>query len=156
MSCAANGQLVPLGGGDPIPLIRQTLTIGRRESADICWRLPNVSGLHAELFFKEGHWFIKDLDSTNGIKVNGRRVSRRTTKILHPGDTVTIAKRAFTIEYAPPAAQRVSEIIEDLPEEDVFSQSLLERAGLISKPRVPGQRQKRGPRTEFIAISHDD
>ena len=129
MSQACNGELIPVGGGDVIPLIRPVLTMGRRESCDICLRFANVSGLHCELFFKDGHWAIRDLGSTNGIKVNGARVQK---KVLHPKDTITIAKRHFIIEYVPTLVQRLEEILEE--EEDVLSQPLLERAGL-ARPR---------------------
>ena len=123
MSFEANGELVPIGGGDSIPLIREKLTIGRRESCDIPIRFPNVSGLHCELNFKEGYWYVRDLGSTNGVKVNGTKVQ---SKLLHPKDEITIAKRRFTIHYELPANRRALEEME----EDVLSQSLLERAGL--------------------------
>ena len=90
MSSEAMGELVPVGGGDTIPLIRDLLTIGRRETCDICLRLPNVSGLHCELSNRDGYWYIRDLGSTNGIKVKGTRVQQ---KLLHPGDKVTIELR---------------------------------------------------------------
>src|SRR5262249_4228867 len=88
MSFEANCELVPVGGGDSIPLIRDILTIGRRDSCDIPLRLPNVSGMHAELSFREGYWYIKDLNSTNGVKING---VRHQQKLLLPGDQITIA-----------------------------------------------------------------
>src|SRR5947207_2026901 len=94
MSFSDNGMLVPVGGGDSIRLIRNQLTLGRRESCDICLRFPNVSGVHCELTYQDGYWALKDLGSTNGVKVNGTRVQK---KVLHPGDVITIAKRSFTI-----------------------------------------------------------
>lgn len=130
MSQACNGELVPIGGGDPIPLIRPTLTVGRRQSCDICLAFPNVSALHCELAFKDGHWSIRDLGSTNGLKVNNSRVQK---KVLHPKDVITIAKRKYTIEYVPTVVQRMEEILEE--EEDVMSQGLLEKAGLSHPPR---------------------
>jgi pSer/pThr/pTyr-binding forkhead associated (FHA) protein len=137
MSFKPNGELVPEGGGDNIPLIRETLTLWRRESCDICLRYPNVSGKHCELAFREGFWWIKDLGSTNGIKVNGVRVPR---KLLHPGEKITIARKSFVIEYQPPVGKRaMEEMMEDMDEEDVLNQPLLERAGLI-KPRRDGKR----------------
>jgi pSer/pThr/pTyr-binding forkhead associated (FHA) protein len=138
MSQACNGELIPVGGGDTIPLIRPVLTMGRRESCDVCLRFPNVSGIHCELAFKDGHWAIKDLGSTNGIKVNGVRVHKKT---LHPKDTITIAKRHFTIEYVPTLVQRMEEILEE--EEDVLSQPLLERAGLVRPPREEEERRRK-------------
>jgi adenylate cyclase len=126
-----NGELIPVGGGDNIPLLRSSLTIGRGESCDICLRFPNVSSLHCELNFARGHWLIRDLGSTNGIKVNGLRVHK---KVLHPQDTIMIGKRQYTIEYVPTVVQRLEEILEE--EEDIFSQPLLERAGLVRPPRA--------------------
>jgi len=46
ISTAMYGELIPQGGGDPIPLLKPLLTVGRRESADIVLRFPNVSGTH--------------------------------------------------------------------------------------------------------------
>jgi adenylate cyclase len=128
MSLEPNGELIPVGGGDSIPLIRATLTLGRRESCDIPLRLPNVSGLHCELSYRDGVWWIRDLNSTNGIKVNGVRVPKRPLK---PGDTITIAKRSFTIEYTLPLGKRA---MEEMMEDNPMSQSLLEKAGLV-RPR---------------------
>jgi adenylate cyclase len=141
MSLEPNGELIPIGGGDAIPLIRSPLTVGRRESCDICMRLPNVSGLHCELSYRDGFWWVRDLGSTNGVKVNGMRV---TKKLLQPGDTISIAKRNFTIEYTPPVGKRA---MEEMMEDDPMSQSLLEKAGLI--------RPRRDPRTGKVVKSFD-
>jgi adenylate cyclase len=122
------GELVPVGGGDTIPLIRESLTVGRRESCDICMRFQNVSGIHCEFISRNGYWYIRDLNSTNGVKVNGLRVQE---KLLHPGDEIAIAKRRFTIHYELPADRRA---LEEVVEEDIMSQSLLEKAGL-ERPR---------------------
>jgi adenylate cyclase len=122
-----NGELVPLGGGDNILLVREKLTLGRRESCDICLRFPNISSVHAQLTFQEGYWRIKDLNSTNGIKVNGTRVLE---KMLHPKDKISIGKREFTIVYEMPVGSRAMEELE----EDVMGRSLLEAAGL-EKPK---------------------
>jgi adenylate cyclase len=119
------GELVPVGGGETIPLLNDHLTIGRRDICDIRLPFPNVSSLHCELIFNRdgGYWVIKDANSTNGIKVNG---VRQYKKALMPGDEITIAKRRFVIRYTLPAGRRIDEILED----DIMSQSLLERAGL--------------------------
>ena len=122
-------ELVPVGGGDPIPLLKSPLVLGRRESCDICLRFPNVSGRHCELFLENGIWYIKDLGSTNGTKVNGQNVQQ---KLLRPGDEIIIAKRRYKIQYTLPTGRFVVE------EEDL-GQSLLEKAGLQrpQRPRNP-------------------
>src|SRR5262245_30905981 len=133
MHVNGNGQLVPVGGGDAIPLIRDQMSMGRRESCDIHLPFANVSGIHCELTYKQGYWFITDLGSTNGIKVNGTRVHKRA---LSPNDTITIAKRTWRIEYSPPVgAQTMDELLEDV--DDTIAQSLLEKAGLARPSNLP-------------------
>ena len=72
------GELIPAGGGDPIPLLKKELKFGRRESNDVVLRFPNVSGEHCVLTLENGYWFITDLDSRNGTKVNARTRRKKT------------------------------------------------------------------------------
>jgi FHA domain len=151
MSQEINGELVPVGGGDSIPLIREKLSVGRRESCDIPLRFPNISGLHCELTFRNGYWYIRDLNSTNGVKVNGARVK---DKLLHPKDEVTIGKRQYTINYELPAGRTAQEEVE----EDIMSQSLLQKAGLERPPDA--RKDAKGRRVidpvEFLLRDDDD
>jgi hypothetical protein len=71
-------------------------TIGRSKDADCVLRDPNVSRHHAELRRSpEGGWSIADLGSTNGVKVNGRRVA---TAPLSAGDEVTVGTTTFLFD----------------------------------------------------------
>ena len=115
------GELNPCGGGDPIPLTQEKLLVGRRSRCDITLRFSNVSSHHCEMEFRNGYWFIRDLGSTNGIKVNGIRVE---SKCLTPGDEIMISKHAFVIEYHLAADATVPE------DENPFQMSLMEKAGL--------------------------
>lgn len=126
------GELLPLGGGDPIPLLKPALLIGRRESADIVLRFPNVSGHHCELSLDGGYWTIKDLRSSNGIKVNGSRV---TEQKLRPGDKLSIAKHDFEIVFDPIRLGGTAPVAEKSQQESLFSRSLLDAAGLELKQR---------------------
>lgn len=126
------GTLNPLGGGDPIPLLKLRLTIGRRSSCDICLDYPNVSSHHCELEYKNGYWHVMDLGSSNGTKVNGERV---VEKFLHPGDTLEVAKHRFDVAYTPDPAAPVP-----VEANDPFALSLMEKAGL---ERPPSRRQEK-------------
>jgi len=130
------GELLPTGGGDPIPLLKTTLTVGRRESCDIVLRFPNVSGEHCELSLADGFWSVKDLRSSNGTKVNGTRV---TEQRLRPGDKLAIAKHEFEISYNPAKLGAPAPMAEKIEAEGRFGRSLLETAGLEAK-RIPEQR----------------
>ena len=117
------GELIPVGGGDAIPLLKDSLVVGRRESCDVVLRFANVSGQHCQLSLESGHWFVQDMNSQNGIKVNGSRVIR---KLLMPGDLISVARHKYTIQYVPEGPPPSEE--QDL--EAVLSKSLLDRAGL--------------------------
>lgn len=122
------GELVPLGGGDTIPLLKPSLVMGRRESCDICLRFDNVSGQHCQLSLENGYWFIQDLNSQNGTKVNGHRIVR---KRLDPGDTLSIARHKYTVQYSPvDLGATGAPPSDDEALETVLNKSLLEKAGL--------------------------
>jgi hypothetical protein len=71
-------------------------TIGRSRDADCVVRDPNVSRHHAELRRSPtGEWTIADLGSTNGVKVNGRRVGSTRLKA---GDQVTLGTTTFRFD----------------------------------------------------------
>ena len=131
------GELIPIGGGDPIPLLREKLRVGRRESCDIVLRFANVSAHHCDLIVKQGYWFVEDLGSRNGTKVNGKRV---TKKRIDPGDTVAFAKHQFRLRYQPAdlGAAGPPPADEDAVTE-IMSHSLLSRAGLDRRNMEEGR-----------------
>jgi hypothetical protein len=98
----AHAFLVPLAGGDPIPLVKDSVVVGRRPECDIRLEVPNISGRHAELRLHRGQWVVIDLGSSNGTKVNGDKIKK---KKLSPGDEVVFARTSrFKIEFDPAAA----------------------------------------------------
>lgn len=140
------GQLLPVGGGDPIPLLKKNLLVGRRESCDIVLRFANVSAHHCQLTVNGGYWYVRDMNSRNGVKVNGVEV---TEKRVDPGDVLSVAKHRYEVKYSPVELGAVGPPPPDVSESDIFRSSLLERAGLEQRklgmgnlPDEPGM----GPR----------
>lgn len=137
------GELVPVGGGDPIPLLKKSLLVGRRESCDIVLRFPNVSAHHCQLTLLNGYWYVRDLQSRNGVKVNNLRV---TEKRLDPGDTLAVAKHRYEVQYSPAELGAIGPPPGEGGVGEVFSKSLLERAGLtkakISEYSDPDARKR--------------
>ena len=74
--------------GDPF-------VIGRSRECDLVLDDPNVSRRHAELRREDDGWAVRDLGSTNGIKLNGHR-SRGGP--LSPGDEITLGLSRLTFE----------------------------------------------------------
>jgi predicted component of type VI protein secretion system len=88
-------QALLVGDGRRSVLSGSRVLIGRSRECDIALSDPNVSRRHAELRKGEEGWSIVDLGSTNGVKVNGRRVEHA---VLRPGDRVTIGVSDLTFE----------------------------------------------------------
>ena len=59
--------------GRSYPLEEQ-ITIGRSATNDIALDINSVSRKHALVFRREGAFLVKDLESTNGTRVNDTRV----------------------------------------------------------------------------------
>ncbi|MFO0848685.1 MAG: FHA domain-containing protein [Gemmataceae bacterium] len=132
MSREVLGELIPVGGGDPIPLAQPHVTIGRRGSCDICLNFQNVSGTHCELVYDKGFWSVRDLNSSNKTRVNGEKILPMKMIPVKPGDEVRVATHAYTIQYVPADGAHLAMM--EAEEEDIFSQSLMEKAGL-AKPK---------------------
>jgi adenylate cyclase len=127
------GELIPQGGGDPIPLLKKQLLVGRRESCDIVLRFANVSAHHSTLFINGGYWYVRDMKSRNGVKVNGIRVQE---KRVDPGDILSVAKHKYQLMYSPSDLGAVGPPpADDLPAE-IMNESLLSRAGLQTPPKT--------------------
>ena len=128
------GYMTPVGGGDPFPLSKKEMTIGRDKSCDIVLNFSNVSGKHCKLVLSEGYWYILDLHSTNGVKVNGNKVTDRR---VDPGALLAVSKHMFKLQYDP-QRNGASGLPPDsmLHGNDILSQSLMQRAGLErAKPK---------------------
>jgi len=74
---------------------KRRTVIGRSKDCDLQLADPNISRRHAELRQEGTAYWIVDLDSTNGIELNGRRVKRAK---LDPGDTITLGSSDLVFE----------------------------------------------------------
>ena len=71
------------------------LRIGRDPVNGLRLSHETVSRLHAELFQQGGMWVLRDLGSTNGTTVNGRRVTGAV--VVRAGDAVGFGQMAFRL-----------------------------------------------------------
>lgn len=83
------------GAGARISLSSVTVTVGRREDCDIVLSDSSISRRHARLELHRGRYTIIDEGSTNGTWVNGVKI---TSKVLEPGDVVTMGTTACTFK----------------------------------------------------------
>lgn len=76
-------------------LLRETfepIRIGRQGDCQLQLEDPLCSRHHAEIWFQDGHWYLRDL-SRNGTFVNGLRI---TEQVLSDGDTVRMGQIEFS------------------------------------------------------------
>jgi hypothetical protein len=79
--------------GQRMRVDKRGVVLGRSRECDIQIEDANVSRRHAELRQEGTAFWIVDLDSTNGLEVNGRKVKRAK---LEPGDTFTVGSTDVT------------------------------------------------------------
>lgn len=87
-----------------VQLDKERITIGRRPQNDIVLDTRSVSAAHAAIVTIRQNSFVEDLNSTNGILVNGEPVSKH---YLQNHDVIRVAN--YDIRYFNPAARRVAE-----------------------------------------------
>ncbi len=95
-------RLVLQPSGAVIEVTRPDVLIGRHTEADIRLPLPDVSRRHCRLVHQQGHWQVIDLNSLNGIQVNGEQVLQAP---LEQGDTLKIGGFTFAIELVSRSAE---------------------------------------------------
>ena len=83
-----------------VHLLRRTTTIGRTPDNDLCIEEDFISRHHAVVLISATGTVLEDLNSTNGVFVNGVRIARRQ---LQEGDLVTIGKTEFRYVLKPPS-----------------------------------------------------
>jgi pSer/pThr/pTyr-binding forkhead associated (FHA) protein len=78
-----------------VPLVREEITIGRKEGNTIRLTDRNVSRRHAKLQKQDGAYVLQDLGSYNGTVINGTRLS--DTRSLKIGDQIVIGDYKLNI-----------------------------------------------------------
>jgi pSer/pThr/pTyr-binding forkhead associated (FHA) protein len=121
------------GSTTVVPLLRDEVTIGRKEGNTIRLTERNISRRHVQLVRIGGVFKLRDLDSYNGVMVNGRKVEGESP--LANGDQIQLGDYTIVVEEevatsARPAAP-LSVTTPSLPPEPSVLQS--------RRPAVPAR-----------------
>jgi pSer/pThr/pTyr-binding forkhead associated (FHA) protein len=84
--------------GLEVPVDRDWMVIGRGRSADVVIAEPTISRAHAAIGYDGSGFFMQDLGSTNGTRVNGKREARVD---LSDGDELQLGKLRLRISVPP-------------------------------------------------------
>ncbi|HTO99022.1 MAG TPA: FHA domain-containing protein [Myxococcales bacterium] len=82
-----------------VPVVRDEITIGRNDRNLIRLVEKNVSRRHGRLLREDGHYFIEDLGSFTGIRVNGERIAGK--RQVEDGDLIQISEYDLILQAAP-------------------------------------------------------
>ncbi len=88
-------RLVALDEGPDIPIDREMLIVGRHPQCDARLDSIRVSRRHCCMTQDHGEVVVRDLGSTNGIRINGQRVEKGR---LRAGDELSIAHIRFRLD----------------------------------------------------------
>ena len=121
-----------------IPLEDASLvTFGRGASADVSLPRPLASSLHASIAVERGKVVVRDLGSTEGTFVDGRRIDRAVE--ISPGSIVEVADRRFRLAPDARALEPLDGGERDVLEADGVAvdaggRRLLEGVSLVVQP----------------------
>jgi pSer/pThr/pTyr-binding forkhead associated (FHA) protein len=106
-----------------VPLTSEHAVVLGRDPAMCNYVLPDarVSRVHSLIGFKDNQYFVKDLSSSNGTFVNGRRVNG--VQELAAGDIIEL--RPFTLEFVRPDYAQVYDALADPEDAGSISRSCL-------------------------------
>jgi pSer/pThr/pTyr-binding forkhead associated (FHA) protein len=88
-------RLIALDQGSDIVLNGRTVVVGRHPACDARLESLRVSRHHCCITRENGNFVVRDLGSTNGIRINGLRVD---SGHLVPGDELAIAHLRYRLE----------------------------------------------------------
>ncbi|HEY8848895.1 MAG TPA: adenylate/guanylate cyclase domain-containing protein [Thermoanaerobaculia bacterium] len=96
--------------------LRGETSVGRTEGNDIVLNHPSVSRKHARIELRSDKWWIVDLKSTNGVKVNGNLI---TESPINSGDKILVG--SVQLEAKPlPSVNFSNESMFDNPQGTVI------------------------------------
>ena len=82
-----------------VPVVRDEITIGRNDANIVRLEEKDVSRQHGRLVRESGHYYIEDLNSFTGIRVNGEKIIGK--RLLHDGDLIQISEYDLILQEGP-------------------------------------------------------
>ena len=125
-----SAHLVSLGGPRDIAIDRVLLVVGRHPHCDVRLDSPRVSRRHCCLAIDRDGVLVRDLGSTNGIRINGVSVE---VGLLRPGDVLAIAQYRFRLELRADVTIEVRAVILPIAIDEATG------SGLVPRETIPDE-----------------
>ncbi len=104
-----------------VPLIGRTITVGRQSANDLVVAEAGVSRKHVEVFEGEDGFYVRDLGSTNGTQVNGKKIPPEPY-LLSDGDEIKLGASDTPVTFRSPTASTLQITLVDTaiePEDEI-------------------------------------
>lgn len=92
------GYIVDMYDGERYALNMWETSIGRSNSCDIVIQYDTMSRFQAVIARRNDSWYIHDLRSKSGVKVNGKKTEKKQS--IKDGDILTLGSMRFRFEIA--------------------------------------------------------
>ncbi|SFJ08756.1 SpoIIE family protein phosphatase [Planctomicrobium piriforme] len=124
--------------------------LGRDPTCDVILQRQAVSRFHAQVLSNQGHYYLEDLQSTNGTFLNGRRVQKRET--LQDGDRITLHDIPIAFYVSDEVPRAADETVRNIVADGDKQSTEFE---LAATSGAAGVRTLRGRLETLIEISRD-
>lgn len=148
---------------EAVPLSDGITVVGRQEDCQLRIASSQVSRRHCEIFEKKGLLLVKDLGSSNGTFVNGKKVEGQL--VLEHGDELTIGPIKFKIDQisksaGQPVKKAADTAIGDSPADPGSGSIALDDADLVEveedAPAPAAARKAPEPEGETTEFGEED
>ncbi|MBI4605583.1 MAG: protein kinase [Planctomycetes bacterium] len=112
--------------------------LGRDASADCVLDVKSVSRRHVKVERRDGDWYITDLGSTNGTRVNGTPIEKTTR--LGPGDLIQVGDEVLEFHAESPTTQTTGHL----------TRGSMATAALERRSEGPGGDDERGSQGQEV------
>ncbi|PHQ33483.1 EAL domain-containing protein [Rhodopirellula bahusiensis] len=105
----------PMGPGDTLqhtPIDQEPFIVGRKSGVAMKLQFRTVSGNHAELKIEDSKLIVRDLESTNGTYLNGKRVTEPV--LVGDEDLIHFAEAPFRVRRQSPTGVTAGTISENV------------------------------------------
>ena len=129
--------------GTKFPLTPPGVSIGREVDNDIQLLINGVSRYHAMLSFNGNEWYLEDLGSTNGTRVDQQKITGKV--VLKQGNVISVGDQKFQFgEETPEAKQKTQTAAADITQVDIKLETIQDFASQLrkSKNSIFGASQK--------------
>jgi pSer/pThr/pTyr-binding forkhead associated (FHA) protein len=140
------------------------MTVGRQQDCQLRIASSQVSRKHCQIFEKKGLLLVKDLGSSNGTLVNGKKIADQ--RVLEPGDELTVGSVKFRVERQeetvlipgnsqPPQSSKPGDTAISQPiggdEDDLIELNEIEEATSLHAPTKPAAKSR--PPAAKVAVA---